>query len=228
MTLQPSSKTSKTSIYLTKPIQTEVIVTTKKVKSIILKYKDGSFHVSKPPYVSQQQVVTWLESLSKSQFENLQKTKKGKQGQDYIYLFGHHYALKIYDFNMPKAILKENELCVYHKNYLETYLKQLLLEYLEKRILELSLVDFKVKVQIQKMTSKYGCCFYTQQKMKFALSLVHEPTWVIDSILIHELAHFYYPNHQKEFYAFVHQYDPNYDKSMAYLKKGGAGDDPIS
>ena len=177
----------KKNIVINKPKKIEVIVTSKKIKRMILKYKDGKFHLSKPMHVSMPVAVSWLESLSLNQYERLMKVHKVKMTKDFVYLFGHMYSIK-----------------------------------------ELNLVNFDVKVEVQNMKSKYGCCFYTQQRIKLSTRLVHEPKEVIDSIIIHELAHFYYPNHQKDFYKFVNQHCPNYKACERYLKLGGVGIDPIS
>jgi len=228
MKSQQLSKKSKKSIWIKQPINCEVVVTTKQIKSMILKYKDGTFHLSKPTHVSDKQAIEWLESLTKHQFDALKETHKIKCSNNFVYIFGRKFKLKIYDMNIPKALIKEGEVLVYHKNYLEKYLKELLKYYITKRVKELHLVDFDVKIEVQKMTSKYGCCFYNQQRMKFASRLIHEPKEVIDSIIIHELAHFYYHNHQKEFYQYVYKHDPHYKEHEMFLKSGGAGDDPIS
>ncbi len=178
-----------------------------------------------PLQMKEEAAVCWLESLSLEQFERLKKVQKKKVGNDFIYLFGKRYNLKVYDLNEKKVVFKNNSVYVYHKNYLDLYLKVLLKEYIEKRISELNMIDFDVKVEIQQMTSKYGVCFYTQNRIKFAASLIHEPQVIIDSVIIHELAHFYYPNHQKGFYQLLQKYNPNYKQHQAFLKAGGVGDD---
>lgn len=211
MILQRQSKMLEKSIVINKPKKIEVFVTSKKIKRMILKYKDGQYHLSKPIHVSMPVAISWLESLSIEQFERLKKVHKVKMNNEFVYLFGHKYAIK--------------ELGI--KN-MDLFLKKQLQNYAIKRIKELNIVNFDVKVEVQNMKSKYGCCFYTQQRIKLSTRLVHEPKEVIDSILIHELAHFYYPNHQKEFYRFVYEHCPNYKACEKYLKLGGVGFDPIS
>ena len=197
------------SIVINKPKKLEVMVTSKKMKRMILKYRDGKFHLSKPMHVSLEEAKLWLESLSLSQYQQLMKPYKIKIGDDFVYLFGTRYR---YDSK---------------KQNIRLLMKNELIKYANKRIKELNLVDFDVKVEVQDMKSKLGCCFYTQGRIKLALKLVHEPKEVIDSIIVHELAHFYYPNHQKGFYQFVYQHCPNYKACEKFLKSGGVGIDPI-
>lgn len=217
----------KKNIHINKPKSLDIIMTEKDIKSLILKYKDGAYHLSKPLYVSESEAIKWLESLSISQFEKLQSIIKQKQGKDFIYILGKRYILKTYDLNIKKVIIKDDEIHVYHKNFLETYLKELLKHYICQRIEALHIIDFMPEVEVQNLKSKYGCCFYKEARVKFATRLIHEPQSIVDSIIVHELAHFYHPNHSQAFYNVVYKYDPYYNQHQVYLKKGGVGDDPI-
>lgn len=215
-------------IKINKPIQTEVVITSKKIKSLILKYKDGQFYLSKPAFVSEIKAIEWLEGLSEEQFYHLMNRHKIKMTDEFVYVFGKKYSIKQYDMNEPKIVFRDNLIYVYKKDYLNEGLKQILKAYCEKKIEEFKIVDFKVKVDVQNMSSKWGCCFYKENRIKFSTKLIHEPKEIIDGIILHELVHFYYPNHQKEFYHLLKKYNPNYKLHDAFLKAGGVGDDPIS
>ena len=217
----------KKSIQITKPMNIEVIVTSKKMKSMILKYKEGKFHLSKPTFVSESKAKEWLESLSLSQYQHLMKQNKVKFTNEFIYIFGKKYSIHLHDVNENRVVFRNQQIYVYKKDYLKRYLRQMLKDYCEKRIKEFHLVDFDVEVEVQEMSSKWGCCFYKQKKIKFASKLIHEPKEIIDGIILHELVHFYHPNHQKEFYEMLKKYNPHYRLHNAFLKSGGVGDDPI-
>ena len=63
----------KSIVKINQPLSLEIIVTEKNIKSLILKYKDGVFHLSKPTYISDKKAKLWLESLPKHQFEKMMK-----------------------------------------------------------------------------------------------------------------------------------------------------------
>lgn len=41
----------------------------------------------------------------------------------------------------------------------------------------------------------------------------------IDAVIVHELCHFCYPNHGKDFYELVEKYLPNYSQTKKRLKE---------
>lgn len=60
-----------------------------------------------------------------------------------------------------------------------------------------------------KSIRQLGCCYSKSHKIRFSLKLSLIPKALIDSVVIHELAHIKYPNHQKEFWDLVLTYDKN-------------------
>jgi predicted metal-dependent hydrolase len=47
--------------------------------------------------------------------------------------------------------------------------------------------------------------------------LRHVPSWVLDYVLVHELAHLRVPGHDAEFWALVRRY-PKTERAMGYLE----------
>ena len=70
------------------------------------------------------------------------------------------------------------------------------------------------------MKSRYGSNSKKTKTLNFNLILIHYDVEVIDSVIIHELAHIKVFNHSKEFYDVVYRYCPNYDKYRKMLIKG--------
>lgn len=205
----------------------------KKMRRMILRFQNGQYTLSVPLNVPQASIEDWLDGLDEQELILLKSKYKLKLGQDFVYLFGQRIRIVFRPIGENKTVLRSQCLYVYgnHLNScLDAFLKDMLYTYIEKRIIEfkkIGLISFMPEICLQKMTSRYGVCFYTKRKLKFSSFLIHEPTCVIDSVIIHELGHFYYPNHSKAFYQWVRQYDKDYDLHQEYLKNGGAGDDPI-
>ena len=73
-------------------------------------------------------------------------------------------------------------------------------------------VPIEYKVRVQKMKSRLGSNSKATNTLNFTLKLIHFSKEAIDSVIIHELAHYFKFDHSKEFYDVVYKYCPNYDK----------------
>ena len=60
----------------------------------------------------------------------------------------------------------------------------------------------------------------TSNRITFSLELIHFSPEIIDSVIIHELAHDFYRDHSIRFYNVVYQYCPNYDSLRNKMVKG--------
>ena len=72
-----------------------------------------------------------------------------------------------------------------------------------------------VKINLAK--TRFGSCS-GKNNINFSAFLMMFPIEAIDYVVVHELAHIKYKNHQKEFYDFVKLYMPDYKKRAALLK----------
>lgn len=210
-----------------------VEVTQKKMKRMTLRYRDGKYKLSAPMYLSQQDILKWLNSLDEATWQKLKKSSKVKRNEAFVYIFGKKYMLVYRAIGINQVVMKEDRLHIYGASKdkcLDKYLNEQLTIYITKRLKDFQKQGICTMVppfKLAKLKSCYGECFYQKKALKFSTFLIHEPQQVIDSIIIHELAHLIYPNHSKDFYNYVYTFDPLYKQSMQYLKQGGAGDDPI-
>ncbi|MBE6762161.1 MAG: M48 family metallopeptidase [Ruminococcaceae bacterium] len=73
-------------------------------------------------------------------------------------------------------------------------------------------------IKINHAKTRFGSCS-SQNNINFSVYLMLYPVEAIDYVVVHELAHIKYKNHQKEFYNLVEKYLPNYKKYAALLKR---------
>lgn len=69
---------------------------------------------------------------------------------------------------------------------------------------------------IRKMKSLWGSCMPRKNKITFNWYLIQTPKHCIEYVILHELCHFVYQNHSKEFYQFLGQIMPDH---LAYRKE---------
>lgn len=63
---------------------------------------------------------------------------------------------------------------------------------------------------------RWGSCSPSQGTIRLSTELERMPTWVVDSVIVHELAHLLEPNHGPRFKALVGRYE-RYAESTAFL-----------
>jgi predicted metal-dependent hydrolase len=74
------------------------------------------------------------------------------------------------------------------------------------------------------MTTRWGSCTPATGTIRISDRLARMPGWVLDYVLVHELAHLAVPGHSPAFWRLVHRY-PKAERAMGYLIAKG-GDDP--
>ncbi|GAB2983290.1 M48 metallopeptidase family protein [Nocardioides montaniterrae] len=69
---------------------------------------------------------------------------------------------------------------------------------------------------VSNQKSRWGSCTPGDRTIRLSERLRKMPDWVIDYVLVHELAHFLEPQHDDKFWAWVRHY-PKADKARGYL-----------
>ena len=94
---------------------------------------------------------------------------------------------------------------------LQTRATQLSTTWLEGRAVPLSVR------WVGNQNSRWGSCTSVDRSIRLSDRLKGMPEWVIDYVLLHELAHLIEPNHSKRFWALVDAY-PETTKAKGFLE----------
>ncbi len=77
------------------------------------------------------------------------------------------------------------------------------------------------------MASRWGSCTPSTRTVRISTRVAAFPDWVIDYVLVHELAHLTHPGHDAAFWEVVHRY-PRAERAIGYLiAKSGEADPDI-
>lgn len=68
----------------------------------------------------------------------------------------------------------------------------------------------KPLLEIKAMKAHWGICKYREHSIVLNAHLIHVPMACIDYVVVHELMHFYFPDHQAGFHAGMKQALPDY------------------
>lgn len=66
-------------------------------------------------------------------------------------------------------------------------------------------------------TTRWGSCTPASGTIRISTRLQQMPSWVLDYVLVHELAHLLAPGHGKDFWALVRGY-PRTERARGYLE----------
>ena len=79
-----------------------------------------------------------------------------------------------------------------------------------------NLPDFKLK--IRKMRTRWGVCNTRDKTITLNSELLKKEVGLIDYVIIHEMTHFYEPNHSKNFWEIVKMALPDYKERRKKLR----------
>ena len=73
---------------------------------------------------------------------------------------------------------------------------------------------------VSNMQRRYGSCTPGKGTIRISDRLLNMPKWVLEYVLVHELAHLVEANHGKRFWALVNRY-PRAERARGYLMAVG-------
>lgn len=74
-----------------------------------------------------------------------------------------------------------------------------------------------VKITIRKMKSRWGSCLAQKETIILNRELIKAPKYCIEYVILHELVHLMYKDHNKEFYDFLYTLMPDWKERKRIL-----------
>ena len=75
---------------------------------------------------------------------------------------------------------------------------------------------------VTNQTARWGSCSYYSGHIRVSHRLRPVPSWVLDSVLVHEVAHLTHPDHSPAFHRLAGAY-PRHDEAGTFLAGYGLG-----
>lgn len=186
----------------------EVLITHKRIRNIHFRYENGVFKVSCPRITRMSQIQSGLDKYARKLRDR--NPKNQAFGEDYVYLFGHKIPV-----TYPGSISLKDETKINFKDKddLLKKMRKVFLKYMQDHTEyfanRMNCPHYLVKVR--QMKSRYGSNNRSAKTITYSLVLIHYSPEIIDSVVIHELAHCHVYNHSDSFYRVVYKYCPEYD-----------------
>ena len=174
-------------------------ITYKRMRSLTLRIdqEKGTLRVSVPILTPLKAIDDFVTRSLPKIVKKVSKKKDCYDGQN-LYVFG---ELKEVGELEPREI--------------GPFYKKVGLPYLKKRVEEFSSlmgVDKVYKVRMREMKRTFGSNSRRTLTLTFQARLIAFAPEIIDSVVVHELAHHFVFDHSRKFYDVVYRYCPNYDQ----------------
>lgn len=201
-------------------------------KRLTLRVDDDQIKVTAPGYVSQRDIIAFVDS--KSDWINARLEAYAdvyKNAMPSIIYHGIETAVRITpDYQGHRYHLRHEDNCLWLDRPLkarmsivrqmekhlkaeaETHIRQFLTPVLAQ------LNEAPVSISIRDQKSRWGSCS-TTRKLSFSWRLVMTPLEVMRYVVIHEAAHLKHHNHSQQFWSLVHALMPEYQQHRNWLKQ---------
>jgi hypothetical protein len=128
-----------------------------------------------------------------------------ESSKNYIYREGRNICIGNKNINDQAGLMKQ----------FEAWWREESLAFLEERVNEFYPIIKKYgkplpKIQLRKMRTLWGSCNVNRAVVTFNQYLIKAKPACIDYVVLHELVHFIYPNHSRQFYDFLSIHMPDW------------------
>ena len=202
-------------------VEVKVLINYKNIKNIIYRFNEkNELVVSSPFNMKEKEVIKSIKEKESELYKLYLKQKELNEYNNKFFYLGKECIVK-YHPSLEKVGFKDNYVYTKDDKMLETFWKSECLKVFTGEIdickkCFSSIPDFKLKVR--KMKTRWGVCNLKNNTITLNSDLLKKDLDVIDYVIIHEMCHFYEPNHSKKFWELVGQACPNYKELKKRLK----------
>lgn len=210
-------------------MQNNLKIIKKDVKYINLKVKPNCEVVLTAPKNTTDEYIEYILDKRKAWIQKhinyfktkeIETPKKYISGENFKYL-GKSYRLKVFEAGENDVKLYRGYIYLFVKDKSDYSKKEKLINewyknrakiHFEKIVIKYSkIVKKEVKsLKIREMKSRWGSCNPIKSYINLNLNLIKKPSYTIEYVVLHELAHLTHPNHSKEFYNYLTLYMPDW------------------
>jgi len=212
----------------------EYTVTKKKIKNFIIRiYPDLKIAVSVPLYASNKDIENFIQSKKEWIEITLEKIKIANESQynlkkNNIVILGKIREKRVIKSDLERIRLTDTSLYIYSKDIDKAKIERKLLEWKVEKLKSIldeyldkytKLLDKNISYYyIKKLSSAWGIYHRKENYISFNFDLIEKDIECIEYVVLHELCHIFYMNHQKEFWTLVEKYMIDYKVRRKKLK----------
>lgn len=191
----------------------EVFITKKRQKNTYIRVKeDLNIYVTTNYFTTKDDILKLIENNKTSISRMITRQEKKQQKEKEFTYLGKKYNLVLIN---SKEITLGLETILYNnsENLHKWLVKQANSIFLEELNKMYNIFPVNIpypSLTIRQMKTRWGVCNTKTKRVTLNLELIKKDLKYLDYVIVHELAHLVYPNHQHEFWSLVGQVIPNY------------------
>ena len=198
----------------------DIEVIKKSNKNTYVRVKDGKIIVTTNYLTSNKSIIKLINDNKKSIIDMINKDEKKQDKNNNFYYFGKKYDI-VYGFD--EIEFSKDKIYVKDKKSLDKYINNDIIKIYSERInYWYNIFEENIPIpnlKIRKMTSRWGVCNIKNHNVTLNYMLYKYDIRCLDYVIVHELSHFIYPNHSKDFWLLVEKYYPLYKECRKMLKE---------
>ena len=209
--------------YVIDGIEYEVILVKKNNKNTYIRVKeDGKIYITTNYLVSKNYIKQLLDNNYQTIKKMIERNNIKQEKNKSFYFLGKKYDIIIvptFDIDIT-----DDKIFVKSEDYLNKWLKKQIEKIYKERLDYIyNLYQEKIpypKLRIRKMSTRWGVCNRSNNVVTLNSELIKYGIRQIDYVIVHELSHFIYFDHSKNFWLQVSKYCKDYKEIRKTLKEG--------
>ena len=166
--------------------------------------------------------LQWIKDQRKKFVSQPRETQREMLERESHYLWGKRYLMELFErHGRSEVLLSHEKLRLVVPPNSSVHKKLLVLDNFYRQVLskeakiyterwEERLGVSTNRIFIQKMKTKWGSCNPTRRNIRLNLELAKKPLECLDYVVLHELLHFFVPNHGPKFIALIDGHMPHW------------------
>ncbi len=207
--------------YNVEEYECNVIIEKKNNKNTYIRVKeDNTIVVTTNYFVTKHQIKKMLDDNYNFLFKNLKRMERKQEQDEKFLLLGNEYNIIV--MTDTKVEIVGSNIYTPSIKKLDSWLKKEMKDLFLKRIdYYYNLFEEDIpypNMRIRKMTTRWGVCNRKSNTVTLNSELIKYDITKLDYVVVHELSHFIFFNHSKDFWNLVSKYCPNYKQIRKELR----------
>lgn len=198
----------------------DVEIIKKNNKNIYFRFNDGKLVITCNRLASEKYLRDLIEKNKKALTKMYLKSIEEKENNAFFNYLGEQYTI-LYDESVKSVTFYNDTVITKNEKMLEKFYNEQVKNVFTERVEKLGVLFDDIpafSLRFRKMKTRWGVNNVTDKVITLNTELLKKEISLLDYVIIHELCHFYEPNHSSKFWAQVEKRYPYYKLARKKLR----------